>query len=84
MQNSTIEAYLKVFVNWKLNNLVYLLPIAEFAYNNTKNVNISHTSFEPNCYYYPKVFSKDNIDSCSRSCSADKLAKEIKELIDIC
>ena len=54
--------------------------MAEFAYNNAKNANTSHTPFELNCGFYPQVFFKDDVDSCS----ADKLAKKLRELIDIC
>ncbi len=32
-----IEAYLRVFVNWKQDDWAKLLSMAEFAYNNTKN-----------------------------------------------
>lgn len=37
------------FVNWKQNDWVTLLPIAEFVYNNTKNPTICHISFKLNC-----------------------------------
>lgn len=38
-QNSIMEVYLQVFVNCKQNNWARFLPIAEFAYNNAKNIN---------------------------------------------
>ena len=57
--------------------------MAKFAYNNVKNASTSHTPFELNCSFHPRVFFKDDVDSCSRSCSANKLAKELKKLIDI-
>ena len=82
--NSTIEAYLRAFVNWKQNDWERLLPIAEFAYNNTTNASTSYTSFKLNCSFYPRFFFEDNINSRSRSCSADELAKKLRELIDIC
>ena len=83
-QNSTMKAYLRAFVNWEQNNWVRLLPMAEFAYNNTKNASIGYTSFELNCGFHPWVSFEDDVDLCSRSRSADELAKELKELIDIC
>ena len=52
-QNSTIEAYLWAFINFEQNNWARLLPIAEFAYNNTKNASFGHTLFELNCGYHP-------------------------------
>ena len=36
-QNSTIEAYLQVFINFKQNDWARFFSMAEFAYNNTKN-----------------------------------------------
>ena len=50
-QNSTIEAYLKAFINNKQNDWARLLPIAEFAYNNVKNTSTGHTPFKLNCGY---------------------------------
>ena len=75
-QNSTIEAYLRAFVNFKQNVWARLLSIAEFAYNNAKNPSIGHTSFELNCEYHPQVLYKENIDPRSKSKSADKLSAE--------
>ena len=54
-QNSTMEAYLRVFVNFEQNDWARLLPIAEFAYNNAKNANTGHTLFKLNCGYHPCV-----------------------------
>ena len=83
-QNSTMEAYLKVFVNWEQNDWAHFLPMAEFAYNNTKNASTGHIPFELNCGFHPRVFFKDDIDLRSKSRSANKLAKELKKLMDIC
>ena len=82
-QNSIMEAYLRVFVNWEQNDWACLLPMAEFTYNNIINASTGHTLFKLNCGFHPRVFFKNNIDSCSRSCSANKLAEELRELIDI-
>ena len=83
-QNSIIEAYLKAFVNWKQDDGAKLLPIAEFAYNNAKNASTVYTQFELNCGYHPKVFFKDDIDPHLKSCSINKPAKELRELIKVC
>ena len=83
-QTSTMEAYLRAFINWEQNNWARLLLIAEFAYNNAKNASTSHTPFELNCGYHPRVSFKEDIDSRSRSCSANELAEELKELIEVC
>ena len=58
--------------------------MAEFVYNNAKNASTGHTLFELNCGFYPQVSFKDNVDPCSRFRSANKLVKELRELIDIC
>ena len=79
-----MEAYLRAFVNWEQNDWARLLPIAEFIYNNAKNASTGHTSFELNCGFHPQVSFQDNVNPRSRSCSANKLAKELRELMDIC
>ena len=52
-QNSTMKAYFWAFVNWGQNDWAQLLPIAEFAYNNSKNASMGHMPFKLNCEYYP-------------------------------
>ncbi len=58
MQNSTIEAYLRVFVNFKQNDWVRLFLIVEFAYNNTKNASTGHIPFDLNCGYHSWISYK--------------------------
>ena len=58
--------------------------MAKFAYNNAKNASISHTLFELNYGFHPQVFFEDDVDPRSKSRFADKLAKELRELMDIC
>ena len=58
--------------------------MVKFAYNNAKNVSIGHTLFELNCGYHPKVSFKEDVDPRSRSSSANKLAKKLRELIKVC
>ncbi len=82
-QNSTMEVYLKAFINWEQDNWARLLPMVEFAYNNAKNASTSHIPFELNYGYHPKVFFKEDIDLRSRSRSANKLAEELRELIKV-
>ena len=83
-QNTTMEAYLRAFLNWEQNDWTRLLPMAEFAYNNAKNASTGHMPFELNCGFHPRVFFEDDVNFCSRSCSANELTKELKELMDIC
>ncbi len=58
--------------------------MADFAYNNAKNASIGHTPFELNCDYHHKVLFQEDVDLYSKSRSANKLAKELRELIEIC
>ncbi len=82
-QNSTMEAYLQAFVNVKLNDWTRLLPIAEFAYNNTKDTSIGHTPFGLNYGFYPRASYEEDIDRRSKSKSIDKLATEPRELMTV-
>ena len=76
-QNNTMKAYLRVFVNFKQNDWLRLLPIAEFAYNNAKNANTGYTPFKLNCGYHSQMSYKENINPRSKSKSADKLLAEL-------
>ena len=58
--------------------------MAEFAYNNAKYASIGHILFKLNYKYHPKYLFKDKTKLCSKSCSINKLVKELKELIKIC
>ncbi len=57
--------------------------MVEFAYNNAKNTSIGHTLFELNCGYHPRVFFKEDVDSRSRSCSANELVEKLRELMEV-
>ncbi len=83
-RNSIMDTYLRVFINWEQDDLAKLLPMAKFVYNNTKNTSTAHISFELNCSCHSKVFLKKDIDLHSRSCSANKLVEELRELIEVC
>ena len=64
-QNSTMEAYLRAFINFEQNDWARLLLMAEFAYNNAKNASNGHTPFELNCGYHIWMSYKEDIDSRS-------------------
>ncbi len=83
-QNSTMEAYLRAFVNFEQNDWARLLPMAEFAYTNTKNGSTRHIPFELNCGFHPRAFYKEDFDPRSQSKSADELATELRELMAVC
>ena len=83
-QNSTIEAYLRAFVNFEQNDWAKFLLIAKFPYNNAKNANTGHTPFKLNCGYYPWVLYEEDVDLHSQFKSAEELSAELREPIIIC
>ena len=58
--------------------------MAKFIYNNAKNANIGHISFEHNCNYYLHIFFLDYINPWSRSCSANKQIEKHINMMNIC
>ena len=57
--------------------------MTKFTYNNIKNASIGHTPFKLNCGYHSRVFFEEDVDLRSRFYSANKLAEELRELIEI-
>ena len=53
--NQTLEQYLQVYCNYQQSNWSNLLPIAEFAYNNTPNATTGLSPFYPNKGYHPNL-----------------------------
>ena len=53
--NQTLEQYLQVYCNYQQNNWSNLLPLAEFAYNNTPNATTGLTPFYANKGYHPSI-----------------------------
>jgi hypothetical protein len=51
--NQTIEAYLRSFVNHEQNDWVSLLPMAEFAYNNSVTMATGQSPFYSNYGFHP-------------------------------
>ncbi len=83
-QKSTMEAYLRAFVNYEQDNRARLLPMAEFAYNNAKNATTGHTPFELNCGFHPRASYEEDVDPRSKSKAADELATELRKLTTVC
>lgn len=57
--------------------------MAEFAYNNMKNVSISYILFELNYDYHPYISYKKNIDLCSKFKLTDDLANNLRQFMII-
>jgi len=51
--NQTIEVYLRAFLSWEQDNWVSLLPMAEFAYNNSVTVGNGMSPFYANYRFHP-------------------------------
>ena len=83
-QNSTMEAYLRAFVNFEQNDWARLLLMAEFAYNNAKNASTGHTPFKLNCGYHPRMSYEEDVDPRSQSKSANELLADLRELMIVC
>ena len=79
-----MKAYLRAFVNFEQNDWARFLPMAEFAYNNAKNASSSHTPFELNCGYHPRVLYKEDVDPRFQSKLADKLSEKFRKLMVVC
>lgn len=58
--------------------------MAEFIYNNARNISTGYTPFKLNYGYYPQASYKESINPQCQSKSADKLATKLKELMTIC
>ena len=58
--------------------------MAEFAFYNAKNANISYTLFELNCRYHPCIFYENALDLCLKSRTIEELSPELRELRSIC
>jgi len=53
--NQTLEQYLRVYCNYHQDNWSELLPLAEFAYNNTLSATTGITPFFSNKGYHPNL-----------------------------
>ena len=59
--NAILEQYLQAYVNYLQDNWTELFPLAEFAYNNSKQETIKHTPFFANYRYYPTYESTGHL-----------------------
>jgi len=60
--NQTIEAYLRSFSNHEQNNWVSLLPVAEFAYNNSVTADTGLSPFYANYGFNPNATNPAAVD----------------------
>jgi hypothetical protein len=74
-----MEAYLHYYVNYKQNNWVELLPLAQYTYNNAESEGTGITSFFANYGYMPIAYKAPLIDSAHAQGAIIKV-KELKTL----
>jgi len=85
--NSVLEQYLRCYVDYQQTNWSNLLPIAEFAYNNTVHSSTKVTPFFANLGYHPKFtvkiprVSKNNIPLVDRIKAFQDLYSKMKDNI---
>ena len=68
--NQTLEQYLQVYCNYQQDNWSKLLPLAEFAYNNTPSATTGITPFFANKGYHPNLTVHPEHDLAS-ACARD-------------
>src|SRR5882724_10388898 len=75
--NQILEQYLQVYINYQQDDWVNLLPLAEFAYNNTSHSATIVTPFFTNKGFHPKLeVSLEPVVSDA----AHQVATDLKEL----
>ena len=75
--NKILEQYLWVYINYQQDDWVNLLPLAEFAYNNTSHSETMVTPFFENKGFHPKL--KVSLEPVV-SDTAHQVATDLKEL----
>ena len=63
--NQTLEQYLWVYCNYQQDNWAELLPLAEFAYNNTPSATTGVSPFFANKGYHPNIMVYPKCDLTS-------------------
>ena len=76
--NQVLEQYLRCSINYHQDNWVDLLPLAEFAYNNTIQDSTKQTPFFANYGHHP-MFDQFKL-STSKNLAAEDLATRLLEI----
>jgi hypothetical protein len=77
--NQTMEAYLRCYINYKQNNWVDLLPLAQYSYNSAESEGTGVTPFFANYGYTPDAYKTPLIDSAHAQGAKVKV-EELKTL----
>jgi hypothetical protein len=82
--NSILEQYLRCYIDYQQTNWSTLLPVAEFAYNNTVHSSTKMTPFFANLGYHPRFsvtiprVARDNVPVTDRIQAFKDLYTEMK------
>ena len=84
--NQTLEQYIRVYCNYQQDNWDELLPLAEFAYNNTPSATTGITPFFANKGYHPNLTVHPERDlastcTCDFVSDLDELHQELRKHI---
>src|SRR5260221_7451678 len=84
--NQVLEQYLWVDMNYQQDNWVTLLPMAEFAYNNTMNATTGVSPFFANKGYHPEFTADLQVETSLAKAQAfvadlERIQAELKENI---
>ena len=84
--NQTLEQYLRIFCNYQHDNWYMLLPLAEFAYNNSPHATTGISPFFANKGYHPNLTIHPERDLASSRAKdlvvdLDELHQELKSTI---
>ena len=80
--NQSLEAYLRLYCNYQQDDWPDLLPIAEFAYNNSPHATTQVSPFFANYGYHPKATL--TLDVTVRDSNAHDFSRSLSELHDYC
>lgn len=77
--NQEVEQFIRLFTVHKMDNWTLLLPMAEFAFNNTVNASMGTTPFYTNYSYHPTF---NTLPTPSNNPDMDKRIGEIQRIQD--
>ena len=76
--NQTLEQYLRQYINFKQNNWIDLLPLAQFVYNNNQHSTTKILPFYANYGKHPNWDPNNNITTSTSEAATTKINKIVK------
>src|SRR5947207_11302307 len=78
--NQTLEQYLRIYCSYHQDDWSQLLPLAEFVYNNSKNVSTGASPFYANYGYHPRANLKVQLSTGVGNPAAEDLANRLRNV----